>query len=566
MKIVGTGSCLPQRVVSNDDLAAIMDTSDEWISSRTGIRNRHIATTETTTSLACDAVKSALQDAGIDGSEIDLIIAASVSTDKIVPSLACQIQAEIGAGSAVAFDINAACSGFLFGLATADAYFKTGRFHKAVVVGAEVLSKIMDWNDRSTCVLFGDGAGAAVVTDEGDAIKGFVQGSDGKGGEALDGDNRPVVNPFTDNGKQSALGGYVTMDGPAVYKFAVKHNRRKENLSLYLIDKPRTPAERQQNKETLELAMRIRAEREQEFKESMLGYRLKKDRTVNFLDYFQAYINSYTKKDIRMVQIALSRFKDFLKEQYPMNEFSIKPELITKEMMEQFVTYLQSRSVGEGAKSIFQRFKKVIRYAIDHDVMLKDPCKGVTCKVDSQILRKDVLSPEEIQKLVACHYDNENPTVRRAFIFCLYCGLRFCDVKDLTYKNVDYANRLLKFEQSKTKGHSASSGVVIPLNDGLLSIIGESPADKNCLIFDLPSYESCCKSVKRWVKRAGIDKHISWHCARHSFAVNILNNGANIKTVASLLGHSGLKHTEKYTRAVDKLKEEAINSLPELKF
>ena len=91
MKIVGTGSCLPQRVVSNDDLAAIMDTSDEWISSRTGIRNRHIATTETTTSLACDAVKSALQDAGIDGSEIDLIIAASVSTDKIVPSLACQL-------------------------------------------------------------------------------------------------------------------------------------------------------------------------------------------------------------------------------------------------------------------------------------------------------------------------------------------------------------------------------------------------------------------------------------------------------------------------------------------
>lgn len=158
------------------------------------------------------------------------------------------------------------------------------------------------------------------------------------------------------------------------------------------------------------------------------------------------------------------------------------------------------------------------------------------------------------------------PTIRRAFIFCLYCGLRFCDVKDLTYKNVDYANRLLKFEQSKTKGHSASSGVVIPLNDGLLSIIGEAPADKNCLIFDLPTYESCCKSVKRWVKRAGIDKHISWHCARHSFAVNILNNGANIKTVASLLGHSGLRHTEKYTRAVDKLKEEAINSLPELKF
>lgn len=349
-------------------------------------------------------------------------------------------------------------------------------------------------------------------------------------------------------------------------KVHIKHNRRKENLQLYLIAKPRTPIERQQNKETLELATKIRAEREQQFKESMLGYRLKKDRNVNFLDYYQAYIDSYTKKDLRMIKIALNRFKDFLKEHYPLYEFSIKPDLITKEMMERFVEYLQSRSVGEGAKSIYQRFKKVMRYAIDHEVMLKDPCKGVVCKVDEQILRKDVLSMDEIQSLIQCHYDNESPNVRRAFIFCLYCGLRFCDLKDLTYKNIDYTNRLLKFEQNKTKGHSAHSGVVIPLNDGLLSLVGETPDDLNTSIFNLPSYESCCKSVKRWVKRAGINKHISWHCARHSFAVNILNNGANIKTVASLLGHSGLKHTEKYTRAVDKLKSEAINSLPELKF
>ncbi|AXV48986.1 site-specific integrase [Prevotella denticola] len=348
-------------------------------------------------------------------------------------------------------------------------------------------------------------------------------------------------------------------------KVHIKHNRRKENLQLYLIAKPRTPVERQQNKETLELAAKIRAEREQQFKESMLGYRLKKDRNINFLDYYEAYIDSYTKKDLRMIKIALNRFKDFLKEHYPLYEFSIKPDLITKEMMERFVEYLQSRSVGEGAKSIYQRFKKVVRYAIDHEVMLKDPCKGVVCKVDDQVLRKDVLSMDEIQALIQCHYENENPNVRRAFILCLYCGLRFCDVKDLTYKNVDYTNRLLKFEQNKTKGHSAHSGVIIPLNDGLLSLIGEAPKDLSSSIFNLPSYESCSKSVKRWVKRAGINKHISWHCARHSFAVNILNNGANIKTVASLLGHSGLKHTEKYTRAVDKLKSEAINSLPELK-
>lgn len=349
-----------------------------------------------------------------------------------------------------------------------------------------------------------------------------------------------------------------------------KVQRRREFLKLTILANPRTPIERKQNKETYELARKIRFEREQEMKESLNGYRLKKDKSINFLTYFQAYIDSYTKKDIRMVQIALQRFKDFLSKTKEYSKFtlSIKSEQLTKDMMLDFVEYLQNKSTGEGAKSIYQRFKKVIKYAIEHDVMIKNPCTGVICKVDDQILRKDILSFEEIQALINTHYDNENPNVRRAFIFCLYCGLRFCDVKDLTYRSVDYSSKLLTFEQNKTKGHSTASGVVIPLNDGLLSLIGEPTANegKDSSVFNLPSYESCLKSLKRWVKRAGIDKHISWHCARHSFAVNILNNGANIKTVASLLGHSGLKHTEKYTRAVDKLKEDAINSLPELKF
>lgn len=347
-----------------------------------------------------------------------------------------------------------------------------------------------------------------------------------------------------------------------------KVQRKREFLHLTLLATPRTPIERQQNKETLTLAQKIRFEREQELKESLHGYRLKKDREINFLDYFQAYIDGYTKKDIRMVQIALNRFRDFLKDTPEYNKFvlRVKPEQITKDMIEAFAEYLQSRSIGEGAKSIYARFKKVIKYAIEHDVMTKNPCNGIIIKADDNILRKDVLSLDEEQTLINTHYDGENPNIRRAFIMSLYCGLRFCDVKDLTFANVDYSNRLLKFEQNKTKGHSASSGVVIPLNDGLLKLIGEPTSDQNkdSLIFPLPSYEMCLKALKRWVKRAGINKHISWHCARHSFAVNILNNGANIKTVASLLGHSGLKHTEKYTRAIDSLKQDAINSLPEL--
>ena len=343
--------------------------------------------------------------------------------------------------------------------------------------------------------------------------------------------------------------------------------RKKESLKLYLTANPRTPVQRQQNKETIELTKKIRREREQQFLENREGYRLKKDSKVNFLDFYQSYYDQYTKKDSRMIKIAGDRFKDFLAKYHPINSNYIRPDAIDHEMMVKFAEYLQTRSVGEGAKSILQRFKKVIRYAVEKGVMAKDPCKGVSCVVDDQVLKKDILSLEEIEKLIDTHYENEAPNVRNAFIFCLYTGMRFCDVKDLKYSNIDYSNKLLRFEQDKTKGHSARSWVTIPLNDGLLNLVGK-PADgqtKESLIFNLASYESCCKSVKRWVKRAGIDKHISWHCARHSFAVNILNNGANIKTVASLLGHSGLKHTEKYTRAVDKLKEDAINSLPELK-
>lgn len=353
-------------------------------------------------------------------------------------------------------------------------------------------------------------------------------------------------------------------------KFKVRHIRRKENLNLYLVAVPRTPIDRAHNKEVLQLAKKIRQEREQELLECNGGYRLKKDRQINFLEYFQTYIDNYTKKDIRMVKIALQRFKDFLSETPGYTQFikSIKPEQLNKDMMVAFTEYLQSRSIGEGAKGIYQRFKKVIKYAIEHDIIVKNPCAGIVIKTDDHILRKDVLSQDEVQQLIATHDEKQNPEVRRAFIFCLYCGLRYCDVKDLTFANVDYSNKLLKFEQNKTKGHSANSGVIIPLNDGLLRLIGEPTASqsKASNIFALPSYEMCLKSLKRWVKRAGIDKHISWHCARHSFAVNILNNGANIKTVASLLGHSGLKHTEKYTRAVDKLKEDAINSLPTFEF
>ena len=347
-------------------------------------------------------------------------------------------------------------------------------------------------------------------------------------------------------------------------KIKVKHDRKKEALNLYLIANPRTSQERQTNREALELAKEIRAEREQELKKDRTGKRLFKAQKINFLDAFESYIANYTKKDVRMMQIALNRFRDFLAEKYPIYASHIRPEQLDKDMMLAFVEYLQAHSVGEGAKSIYQRFKKFIRYAIEHYIMIKNPCTGVVCMVDDQTLRKDVLSLDEMELLISTTYEGQNPAIRHAFIFCLYTGMRFCDVATLKYGNIDRSNKLLMFEQVKTRGQSSASGVVIPLNDALLSLVGTGPDET--LVFDLPSHTMCLKALRRWVKRAGIDKHITWHCARHSFAVNILNNGANIKTVASLLGHSGLKHTEKYTRAVDSLKQAAIDSLPPIKF
>lgn len=362
--------------------------------------------------------------------------------------------------------------------------------------------------------------------------------------------------------------GYQKIYNEKLGREVTRKDRKREHLSLYLWQAPRTPIERQQNKNTLELAKKIRFEKGQELLEMTEGYRLKSNRKVNFLDYFQTYIDNYTKKDIRMIRIVFGRFVDFLSETPEYNKYKdmIRPDQITKDMILSFSEYLQSRSVGEGARSLYARFKKVIKHAVEHGVMRINPCSGISIKVDDGQLRKEILSQEEMQLLISTKRENENPNIRRAFIFCLYCGLRFCDVKELTFADVDYSNKLLRFEQNKTKGHSTKSGVVIPLNDSLLKLIGmpSNTNSKDDLIFPLPSYEMCLKSLKRWVKRAGINKNISWHCARHSFAVNILNNGANIKTVSSLLGHSSLQMTEKYMHAIDKLKQDAINSLPEL--
>lgn len=357
--------------------------------------------------------------------------------------------------------------------------------------------------------------------------------------------------------------------------------RKKELLRLYLQPNAKTPIDKIQNDKVETEAIARWNERVKAFAASNGEYVPEQKHSIDFVEYFQTYIDKYTKKDVRVMEMALRRFKSFIIDTPEYSRFvtktkdaetqtetvvvSIKPEQLTKDMMRDFVEYLQSISSGDGPHTTYQRFKKVINYAIERGDMVKNPCAGVSVIVDETTFKKDVLSQDEITQLLHTHYSGENTIIRRAFVFSLYTGLRFCDVRDLTFADVDYSNKLLRFTQNKTEGHSRNSSVVLPLNDGLLSIIGESPeGGRDSLIFPLPSHTACLKALRRWTQMAGIDKHITWHCARHSFATNILVNGANIKTVASLLGHSSITYTQRYTNAVDSLKIAAMNSLPSI--
>ena len=341
--------------------------------------------------------------------------------------------------------------------------------------------------------------------------------------------------------------------------------RKKESLSLYISANPRTPVERQQNKETIALAKKIRFERSQDFLENKEGYRLKKKVEVNLLDYWQNFVEQENVADKRLLKAALRNFREFLAESYPMFAQRITAKNLSKEMMEKFVGYLMDHHRGQGIDSYYKRFKRLINYAVDKEVIARTPCKGITPPKHNDILAKDILSAEEMEQLFNTHYDGENPEIRRAFAMTCLSGIRHCDIITLTFSDVDYSNKVLKFRQSKTMKHSSSSGVTIPLNDTLLALIGEKGKDaKDDLIFHLPSDTMCLKALRHWTKRAGINKHITWHCGRHSFGTMLLTNGANIKVVSSLLGHSSLKFTEIYVRAVDEQKKKAIDSLPKI--
>ncbi|MBU5346496.1 beta-ketoacyl-ACP synthase III [Paenibacillus lautus] len=222
--IIGTGKYVPEKILSNHDLEKMVDTSDEWIVSMTGIRERHIAApNEATSDLAYHAAVNALKSAGMNAEDLELIIVATITPDMFFPSTACLLQDRLGAKKAAAFDLSAACSGFVYGLATATNFVKTGMYNNALVIGVDCLSRITDYTDRNTCVLFGDGAGAAIVGEvpEGRGFQAFDLGAEGAGGAHLyieAGGSRLPASAETLNTNKH----FIYMNGREVFKFAVR--------------------------------------------------------------------------------------------------------------------------------------------------------------------------------------------------------------------------------------------------------------------------------------------------------------------------------------------------------
>lgn len=247
-KIVGTGSYVPENIVTNNDLTKIVETSDSWIEERTGVKQRNLMKNETTATMATEAAKRAVENAGIKPEEIDVIVVSTVSSNLILPNTACFVQEQIGAINAFCFDINTACTGFMMAYNTVQSYINSGLVKTALIIGAEGLSRIVDWSDRGTCILFGDGAGAAIVKASEAAVFETVMKSDGRKGSALTCYNGFAARPrkiFTEekqeisdiyekmNGQensdtykkidgQESLDTFVKMDGQEIFRFAVK--------------------------------------------------------------------------------------------------------------------------------------------------------------------------------------------------------------------------------------------------------------------------------------------------------------------------------------------------------
>lgn len=332
----------------------------------------------------------------------------------------------------------------------------------------------------------------------------------------------------------------------------IYHNgkRYKEFLKQCKLVKVVTPLDRTTNKQKKELAKQIRDKRSIELQANEDGVMANHNNKIELKAYFESYISSYNKKDKRNVEGVYNKFLAFANDE-KINITTLKQ--LTENIVQDFANYLESVCTGEGASSYFARFKKVLRKAVKDKVILHSPASEITIKRDENI-KKDILTIEEIQILANTEISNKE--VRNAFLFSCVTGLRWVDIKDLQWKHINLDTNVLSKVQAKT-----DMKVEVTLNNTALSLL-PTKEGKNDLIFKLPSHTGALKTLRNWLDKANIEKHITWHCARHSFATNLIYYKTDVLIVSKLLGHNTLKYTQRYTHIANDLKKQATDNLP----
>jgi integrase/recombinase XerD len=323
--------------------------------------------------------------------------------------------------------------------------------------------------------------------------------------------------------------------------------RTYEFLNQLKLTKASGIADREKNKENLALANRIAVKRAHEL--AATDYSLVTDtgKKTQVVAWMQTYVDNYEKKDIRSLAGVLKRFRDFLIKR-KIKELTFGQ--LSEQLVIDFQDYLRTKSIGEGSGSYFSRFKKMMKAAYRARLIDRNPAADVKTN-QGKAKKKDTLTLEEIQTLAATRIESDE--VKCAFLFSTVTGLRWADVKALTWSCIN--GREMTVTQTKTDDE-----VQINLNDTAIKLIGKrgKPADP---VFELPTANGANKTVKAWVKRAGITKKITWHNARHSYGTNLIFHGTDVITVSTLMGHSTLKHTQRYVTAAKHLKERATDKL-----
>jgi len=341
-------------------------------------------------------------------------------------------------------------------------------------------------------------------------------------------------------------------DGTTSLRLDVYHDGKRtiETLKHLKLVKPSNVKDREENKELLQKAEAIRLFRTVELEGNNYNLESESGKKTIVTTWMQSYVDAYNKKDKRNMQGALNRFSAFLVDE---NITNLTFGNINALMLEDFIDYLEARSKGEGASSYYNRFKKMLKHAYRKRLMKENVLDLVEKKVKGKAKKKDTLTMEEVKKLSITPI--ENPHIRRAFLFSCITGLRWCDIKVLKWQHIDTGNKQMNIPQSKT-----NENVSVPLNKSAIKLL-EQPGKSGENVFILPTANGANKTVKAWVNRAKINKHITWHNSRHSFGTNLIYSGADVLTASKLLGHTSMKHTQRYVKTADEMKQKATDKL-----